>query len=352
MRLLCGLLGAQRFASILTGDSSLRSRPMRRVAEPLAAMGASIAGEAGARPGELYPPLRIAAAPGPLRGISYSLPIASAQVKSALLLAALYADGETRLSEPGPSRDHTERMLRYLGCPVATDGAGTTRLVPTGWDRRLEARPIDVPGDPSSSAFLVAAGLVVGAGPVMVRRVCVNPTRTGFLDALRAMGASIAETLTTEGGPEPVADLVARGGPAELTAADVSGELMVRSLDEIPILAVVAARASGTTWFRDAAELRVKESDRIATTAAMLRAFGVEVEERADAFAVQGMAGRPFKAARVDAAGDHRIAMAAAIAALAADGPSRIDDVANVATSFPTFVDLLQILGARIARSS
>jgi 3-phosphoshikimate 1-carboxyvinyltransferase len=335
MRLLCGVLAGQRFPTRLTGDASLVQRPMRRVAEPLGRMGARIRGEARTdRPGELYPPLAIDPAPGGLSGASIDLAIASAQVKSAILLAGLWAGGPVRVSEPGPTRDHTERMLAHMGAPLVTaDGAVT--LDPRGWSRRLAAGPVAVPGDPSSSAFLVAAALVAG-GRVAVEGVCLNPTRTGYLDVLAAMGAAIEREGEGEIGGEPAATLVAHGG-IDLRGAVVAGDLVVRAIDEVPILAVVAARAHGTTEFRDCAELRVKESDRIATTTAMLRALGVEVEERRDGMLVAGTGGRPFRACRIDAHGDHRIAMAGAIAALAADGPCRIDDVDNVATSFPSF---------------
>jgi 3-phosphoshikimate 1-carboxyvinyltransferase len=351
IRLLSGLLCAQPFGAALTGDDSLQRRPMRRVIDPLARMGAVIDGTPGARPGELYPPLRIAPAPGGLRGIDYALPIASAQVKSALLLAGLYAAGPTRLVEPGPSRDHTERMLAYLGAPVRSEPGGVTVLDPRDWDRRLAARPFDVPGDPSSAAFLVAAALVAGAAEVRVLRVCVNPTRVGFIDALLAMGVVVELANRAEAGGEPVADLVVRGPSPALRAAELGGDLVVRCIDEIPVLAVVAAMGEGTTWFRDAAELRVKESDRIATTAAMLRAFGVEAIERADALGVVGRGGARLLPARVDAVGDHRIAMSAAIAALAATGETVIDDVACVATSYPAFVADLTALGAELAEA-
>ncbi len=350
MRLLIGLLAAQPFASELTGDESLRGRPMRRVIDPLAAMGAVITGLPGKRAGDVYPPLRLAPAGG-LRGLDYALPMASAQVKSAILLAALYAEGATQLVEPGPSRDHTERMLRYLGAPVVSEAGGRTSFDPGAWDGSLAARPLDIPGDPSSAAFLVAAALVAGSrDEVRVRGVCVNETRTGFLDALAAMGADVALEDAGEACGEPIADLVVRGPRRGVAGTEVGGELLVRCLDEVPVLAVVAAMGEGTTWFRDAAELRVKESDRIATTAAMLRAFGVEVIEEPEAFAVVGRAGAPLAAAHVDAAGDHRIAMAAAVAALAADGDTRIDDVDNVATSYPGFPAAMASLGAELSR--
>lgn len=347
IRLLCGLFSGQKFGTTLTGDESLVGRPMRRVIDPLAAMGARIEGQPGRKPGELYPPLTVLGrAAAPLSGIDYALPIASAQVKSALILAALYAGGATRLVEPGPSRDHTERILAHMGAPIRVEAGGVVHVEPSGWDRHLSPVDFDVPGDPSSAAFIVAAGLLAGAAPVVVRNVCVNPTRSGFLDVLAAMGA-VVDQLPAQGGAEPTAHLRVDGPPARLRATSVAGDVTVRAIDEVPILAVVAARAEGVTEFRDAAELRVKESDRIATTVAMLRAFGVEVSEDRDGFSVRGTQ-EPFRSARIDAAGDHRIAMSAAVAALVADGPVHIDDVDNVATSFPSFVDLMVSLGAPI----
>ena len=348
MRLLAGLLAAQPFASTLVGDPYLSRRPMRRVVEPLAAMGAALTGQPGGRPGEIYPPLAVTPAAGRLRGLDYTLPVASAQVKSAVILAALHAEGATTVREPGPTRDHTERMLAALGAPVTRPSPGVIVVAPDGWDGRLAAQPFVVPGDPSSSAFLVAAGVVAGgAAGVTVRGVCMNPTRIGFLDALAAMGASVAAVSPREEGGEPVADLVAARAQG-LRGVTLGGELVVRAIDEVPVLAVVAAFADGTTVVRDAAELRVKESDRVAQTVRMLRAFGVEAEELPDGLVVQGAGGRRLSAGHVDAAGDHRIAMAAAVAAQAAGGDSRIDDVDNVATSFPSFVALMRGLGAVI----
>lgn len=346
MRLLCGLLAGQRFGSRLTGDPSLCRRPMRRVVAPLARMGAVIRGSGGAGD-DLYPPLELLGrGDEPLTAIDYPLPIASAQVKSAILLAGLYGDGCTRITEPGRSRDHTELMLAHMGAPVRVCGGGVVEIDPTGWDRRLHAGAFTVPGDPSAAAFLVVAGAIAGA-EVRIPGVGVNPTRTGFLDVVTAMGGRVVLEPADPGAAEPTAELVVRGGAA-LAATVIAGDLTVRSIDELPILAVLAARADGVTDFRDAGELRVKESDRIATTVAMLRGFGVTVEERQDGFAVEGRQ-EPLSATRVDAHGDHRIAMAAAVAALCADGPVRIDDVANVATSFPGFVAALGGLGAAIA---
>lgn len=356
IRLLCGLLAGQSFTARLGGDASLSSRPMRRVAEPLARMGARVEGEGRpGRPGEIYPPLTVHGARGAIRGIDELLPVASAQVKSAILLAGLYADGAVRVREPGPSRDHSERMLAHLGAPLRVEADGAVLLDVRGWERRLRTASLVVPGDPSSAAFLVAAALVVGADSVRIDGVCTNPTRTGFLDVLADLGATVEQIDAREVGGEPVADLVvaaAKSGWSALRAAEVAGSITVRSIDELPILSVVAARADGTTQIRDAAELRVKESDRIATTCAMLRAFGVEVEERPDGFAVRGRQDQRLSAAHIDSAGDHRIAMAAAVAALAADGPSRIEDVDNVATSYPGFAEALNRVAGRTVCTS
>jgi 3-phosphoshikimate 1-carboxyvinyltransferase len=352
MRLLAGLLAAQRFTTTLTGDEYLQRRPMRRVAEPLEAMGARVVGMDGKKPGELYPPLTILGAA--LKGICYEPPVASAQVKSAVLLAGLYAEGETFVREPGPSRDHTERMLRAMGAPitVGTPAPLVAGVAPSGWDRRLRSQRLVVPGDPSSAAFLIAAALVTGqigqGDRLRVEGVCVNSTRTGFLDALRSMGARIHEEALREEGGEPVADLVVEDLPeGGLRGVELGGDVVVRAIDEIPILAVVAARATGTTVVRDAAELRVKESDRVAATVRMLRVFGVDAEEREDGLVVHGQP-TPFTPAEVDSHGDHRIAMAGAVAALAASSPSLVNDVGNVATSFPTFASLLGALGATL----
>jgi 3-phosphoshikimate 1-carboxyvinyltransferase len=348
IRLLCGLLAGQRFQTTLVGDASLSRRPMRRVIEPLAAMGARITGTTSADTGlDVTPPLTIGPATGPLRAIDYALPMASAQVKTAILLAGLHADGATAVTEPGPSRDHSERMLAYLGAPLTTAGRRTV-IDTRGWNRRLAGDGFEVPGDPSSAAFLVAAALLAGAHEVRLPGICTNPTRTGFLDAIAAMGGAVTLEAARDAGPEPVADLVVRGPAPGLRATEIAGDLAVRAIDELPVLAVLAARAHGTTTVRDADELRVKESDRIATTCAMLRAFGITCEARPDGFVLEGRPDRPLTAARVHADGDHRIAMAAAIAALVADGPTEIDDADNVATSYPGFAAALTQLGAAI----
>jgi 3-phosphoshikimate 1-carboxyvinyltransferase len=350
IRLLCGLLAGQRFQTTLFGDDSLSKRPMRRVIEPLAKMGATITGQGGTPGGlDVTPPLVIGPAQGPLRALDYRLPMASAQVKTAVLLAGLYADGATIVTEPGPSRDHSERMLAYLGAPLTVTGRSTT-IDTRGWNRKLAGESFMVPADPSSSAFLVAAALLAGAGEVRLPGICVNPTRTGFLDAIAAMGGTVALEDQHHDGPEPVATLVVRGPAQDLVATEISGDLAVRSIDELPILAVIAARAKGTTVVKDAEELRVKESDRIATTCAMLRAFGIACEAHPDGFTVEGRPDRPLEPGRVHAEGDHRIAMAAAVAGLVASGPTTIDDADNVATSYPGFAAALSQLGAIISQ--
>ncbi len=345
IRLLCGLLAGQPFATTLFGDESLSKRPMRRVIEPLAAMRASITGHGTGA--DVTPPLTVGPATGRLAPLDYVLPMASAQVKTALLLAGLYADGDTAVTEPGPSRDHSERMLAYLGAPLTVSGRRTV-VSTRGWDRRLACDGFVVPSDPSSAAFLVAAALLVG-GEVRLPGICINPTRTGFLDAITAMGGHVGIEDARAAGPETIADLVISGPPQELHAITLGGDLAVRSIDELPILAVLAARARGTTVVRDAEELRVKESDRVESTCAMLRAFGIHCEARPDGFAVEGRPDQPFAAGRVHADGDHRIAMAAAVAGLVADGQTEIDDADNVATSYPGFASALADLGATVA---
>ena len=345
IRLLCGLLAGQRFATTLVGDESLSKRPMRRVIEPLQKMGGSITGQG--QGADVTPPLVVGPAQGRLTAIDYALPMASAQVKTAILLAGLYADGATIVTEPGPSRDHSERMLAYLGAPLVVTGRSTT-IDTRGWNRHLAGSGFEVPGDPSSSAFLVAAALVAGAREVRLPNICVNPTRTGFLDAIAAMGATVTLEDQRDAGPEPVATLVVRGAAHELRATEIAGDLAVRSIDELPILAVLAARAKGTTVVRDAEELRVKESDRIATTCKMLASFGIACEVRSDGFAVEGRSDRLLEPGRVHAEGDHRIAMAAAIAGLVATGETVIDDADNVATSYPGFAAALSGLGVSI----
>ncbi len=347
MRLLAGLLSAQRFGSRLVGDESLTRRPMGRVIEPLRARGAHIAGSSGKKPDALYPPLSIAplVEGEKLAGIEYAMPIASAQVKSCMLLAGLYAAGPTVIKEPVLSRDHTERMMLSLGVPLETAGS-MVALDPNGdWDHGWDGFEWHVPGDPSSAAFPAIAALLVPGSEVTIEGVCVNPTRTGLFDLMRIMGANAAFVPKGDGaGGEPVADLVVPHAPTRGTL--VGGELVVRMIDEVPVLTALAAVAQGTTEIRDAEELRVKESDRIAVMADVLRAFGVPCEELPDGMVVKG--GAKLHAARVTSHGDHRIAMTAALLGLVADGETIVDDVGCVDTSFPGFAALLRGLGASI----
>ena len=322
MRLMAGLLAGQRFDTRLVGDASLSRRPMRRVIEPLERMGAGI----GSRPGGL-PPLDVHGARA-LVGIDFQAPIASAQVKSAILLAGLYARGATTVREPQPTRDYTERMLAAFGYPVE-HAPGIARLQ---GGQRLRATDVSVPADFSSAAFFVVAASLVPGSDLLLPRVGMNPRRTGLLQVLRAMGADIAERHQAAQGGEPVADLRVRYAP--LHGIEVPREHVADMIDEFPVLFAAAACAQGRTSVSGAAELRVKESDRIAAMAAGLRALGIRVDERDDGATVHG---GTLRGGRVDSLGDHRIAMAFAVAAQCADGPVTIADVANVATSFPGF---------------
>ena len=335
MRLLSGVLAGQVFDSVLVGDASLSKRPMRRVTEPLALMGARI--ETGA---EGVPPLHIRGGQS-LRGIEYALPVASAQVKSALLLAGLYASGSTTISEPHPTRDYTERMLAAFGWPVEF-APGHVRL---DGGHRLQATRIDVPADFSSAAFFLVAACVVPGSELRIDAVGMNPRRIGLLQALRLMGADIREESRREQGGEPVADLVVRH--AALHGIEVPEALVPDMIDEFPALFIAAACADGRTVIRGAAELRVKESDRIATMAAGLRTLGVVIEETPDGAVIDGRAGQGnlFDGGVIDSHGDHRIAMSFAIAAQLARGDVRIRDTANVATSFPGFEALATRIG-------
>ena len=348
MRLLAGVLAAQRFASELVGDASLSRRPMARVATPLRLRGARIEGRIDPRrPGEITAPLVVGPLPAPhvLSTLEYELPVSSAQVKSALLLSGLWADGPTYVKEPLVSRDHTERMLRALGVPVRSVG-GVVELDARAWSGILPAFSIEVPGDLSAAAFLVVAAQLVPQSRVDVRRVGLNPTRTGLLEILRDMGGALEIAPSGDEMGEPLGDL--RAGAASLFAVRTGGERVTRAIDEIPILCALAARARGKTEIGDAAELRVKESDRLATMASVLAAFGVRCEERPDGLLIEGIPDRPLKAATVASRGDHRVAMTAAVLSLVADGPTRVLDVGCIGTSFPRFAGTLRALGARV----
>lgn len=348
MRLLAGLLVGQRFAARLVGDGSLSRRPMERVARPLRLRGGRIEGRIDPRRvGEITAPLDVGPLPAPhvLSGLEYDLPIPSAQVKSAILLSGLYAAEPTYVREPIVSRDHTERMLCALGVPVRAVGAMVELDAPS-WSGEISPMDLAVPGDLSAASFLIAAAQIVPGSRVTARRVGLNPTRAGLLEALRDMDGVFAAEARGEELGEPIGDLHA--GAAELRAARVGGEVAARAIDELPILCALAARARGITELRDAAELRVKESDRIAAMAEVLRAFGVGCEERPDGIVIEGRPEGPLAAADVESRGDHRVAMAAAVLGLVAAGPTRVRDAACIATSFPRFVGTLRALGARI----
>lgn len=331
MRLLAGLLAGQPFFSVLTGDATLRRRPMGRVAEPLSAMGARLDGRGGGR----LPPITVRG--GALRAIDFDSPVASAQVKTALMLATLQAEGEMRFYEPSRSRDHTERMLGAMGVRMrAIEEAGRPGvLLPGG--QVPDAVDVEIPGDISSAAFFLVGAAIVPGSELLLQNVGVNPTRAGVLEVLAQMGADVQTLNPREAGGEPVADLLVRAGP--LRAFSIGGDLIPRLIDEVPVLAVAAAFAEGESVVRDAAELRVKESDRAAATVAGLRAIGVEAEELPDGLVVRG---GPVTGGEVQARGDHRIAMAFAIAGCAATGSVRVEDADNIATSFPEFPSLLE----------
>ena len=346
IRLMAGLLAGQDFFTVLTGDESIRRRPMGRVVKPLRAMGATIAGRKG---GELAP---LAITGTRLKGMSYESPVASAQIKSSLLFASLYADGLTTISEPRLSRDHTERMFAYFGIPFHRDGCTV----------RIEGRPsirwsgktVVVPGDLSAAAFFIVGASIVPDSDVTVLSVGMNPTRTGLLDILRQMGAHIEVLNPREEAGEPVADLRVRSMP--LRGVQIGPEQIPQTIDEFPILCVAAAVADGETVITGAEELRVKESDRIATMAAELRAMGARIEERPDGMVIQGLgrkgANGTLTGATCASHGDHRVAMSVAIGALTAAQPTQIQDTACIETSFPNFdrklLELLTDSGKRL----
>ncbi len=336
MRLFMGLLCGQDFSSRLIGDASLTRRPMERVAAPLRLMGARIDTQGGRPPVVLHGHAR-------LEAIDYTLPMASAQVKSAILLAALQARGRTRVTEPAATRDHTERMLAAFGARVSRSGA-TVEL--TG-GQALRGASIEVPGDFSSAAFFIVAGCLGAGEGLTVRRVGINPTRTGLLAMLRLMGAQLSVRPLPDAGREPLADIQVRASP--LQGATIPPELVPLAIDELPILFIAAACARGETVVTGAAELRVKESDRLAVMAEGLAALGISCQLLADGIRIQG--GR-LGGGRVDSHGDHRIAMAFAIASLRASGPIQIDDVANVGTSFPGFPDAARHVGLSLTELS
>ena len=329
MRLMAGLLSGQDFDSVLTGDASLSGRPMQRIITPLARMGATIASNDGC------PPLKISGR-SPLTAIDYRLPVASAQVKSAILLAGLYAEGTTSVLEPAVTRDHTERMLTAMGADL---DAGSGRVAIAG-GQTLQGCSIQVPADLSSAAFIILAALIAEDANVLIESVGVNPTRTGVIDILQGMGADLSLENPRLLGQEPVADIRVRS--SQLLGGPVDPGLVSLAIDEFPVLFAAAAVASGKTAFSGIGELRVKESDRIAAMAAGLRALGISVDESDDGAVVQG--GR-LSGGTVESHGDHRIAMALAVAASVAEAPVVVRDIAAVDTSFPGFADCMATLG-------
>jgi len=337
-RLMSGILAAQPFDSRIDGDDSLRTRPMDRVQIPLSQMGAQVTG----RGDRCCLPLAFVAHPSLLRAIDYAMPVASAQVKSCVLLAGLYADGVTSVTERALSRNHTELMLGAFGAEVSSiempDGSFKSAICP---EPRLRGQEIEVPGDISSAAYFIAAALLVPGSEVLVRGVGVNPTRDGFLRVVRAMGADVTPARSYLCGLEPCADLIVRAG--RLTGTTVEGAIIPTLIDELPMIAALAATADGETVIRDAAELRVKESDRIEVMAQALGAMGADITATADGFVIRGR--ERLTGAAVDPHLDHRAAMSLSVAALAADGETTVRDADCVRISCPTFYEDLAALG-------
>ena len=323
MRLISGILSAQDFDVTLTGDASIQKRPMKRIMDPLSRMGASIK----SLPGNGCAPLYIQGRP--LTGIHYASPVASAQVKSSVLLAGLYADGETAVTEPSLSRDHTERMLGLFGADIASEGT-TARITPA---RELFAADIQVPGDISSAAYFIAAGLIVPGSQILIKNVGINPTRAGILEVCRKMGGDIRMLNRNEGRGEPTADLLVTH--SSLKGTVIEGDIIPTLIDELPVIAAMACFAEGETIIRDASELKVKESNRIAVMAQNLTAMGAQVRETEDGLRILG--GRPLHGAVIDSHDDHRIAMTFAVAALCSQGETKIQGRECVNISYPAF---------------
>ena len=354
MRLLTGLFAGLGFKTILTGDKSLSGRPMNRVIQPLTTMGACINSQDGKAPLIINPKNQT---PN-LHGIHYQSPIASAQVKSSILLAGLNADGITSVSEPEKSRDHTERMLKYFGAELYIEDL-TISLNGPNSKNSLMGQKINIPSDISSAAFFLVAGAILENAELRLSKVGINPTRTGVLDALKLMNVKFSLENIDEAGAEPIADILISS--SEIKGALINGDLIPRLIDEIPVLAILASQASGTTTISDAEELRVKESDRVYTTINLLKALGIEVQEKPDGMIIQGQNKKPFNPSKTpwqdlnehsyyvsddkivfDSHGDHRLAMSAAIAGLYSTKPIEIHQVEFVNTSFPSFFEILQ----------
>ncbi len=338
LRLLAGIMAGQDFPSVLDGSAQLRRRPMKRITDPLGLMGADIESNGGRCPLHIRP--------AKLRGITYEMPIASAQVKSAILLAGLYGDAPTTVIQPGPARDHTERMLRALGAEIREDGVdGNTITVHP--NANLSPLDITVPGDASSAAFLLVAALLTPNSDLLISGVNLNPTRAGLLDVLDEMGANIEVSNLAEQAGEPIGDI--RVKTSALRGIEIGGEMVVRMIDEFPILMVAALQAEGETLVRDARELRVKETDRIAVMAAELRKLGAEIEERDDGFRIIGP--QHLTGGQVDGHDDHRIAMSLTVAGLNAAEGAIVTDAACAGDSFPGFAETLMRCGANIITS-
>jgi 3-phosphoshikimate 1-carboxyvinyltransferase len=338
-RLLCGILAAHPLFAVMTGDASLRGRPMRRVTDPLSACGARFASREGGRL-----PLAIEGAAEALP-LEYRVPVPSAQVKSALLLAGLNARGTTRVEEPEATRDHSENMLRHFGAEIRVERVGSGRVIELRGQPELRAADVAVPGDPSSAAFPLVAALLVPGSRLKIAGVGLNPLRTGLLTTLEEMGARITWSNSRQQGGELVGDLIVSHG--SLSAVDVPSERAPTMIDEYPVLAVAAACAGGVTRMRGLRELRVKESDRLAATASMLRECGVRAEIEGDDLIVHGTGAPPAGGARVVTRMDHRMAMSALVLGLATSEPVAIDDARFVETSFPGFAELMAGIGAR-----
>ena len=330
-RLMTGILSGQTFITKLTGDASIQKRPMKRVVEPLKLMGGRFSG--------VNAPLIIF--PGKLKGMTHTMTVPSAQVKSALILAGLYAKGKTTVVEAAPTRDHTERMLKSFGADLAVTLVGKKNKIVLTPGKKLKGQAVEVPGDISSSAFFIIAALIVPGSKITIKNICINPTRTGILDVLLSMGASITLKNKKTLSGEPVADLEVKY--SELKGVTIDGDTVVRMIDEVPILSVAAACAKGQTIIKDAEELRVKESDRIKSTVEMLNEFGVTVEEKVDGMIITGKPGFAInKKVKINAYFDHRIAMAAAVMGLLNKKETTISDDSCIATSFPGFLEHLQ----------
>ncbi|MFT5193447.1 MAG: 3-phosphoshikimate 1-carboxyvinyltransferase [Candidatus Promineifilaceae bacterium] len=336
IRLLAGVMAGQRFASVLDGSEQLRKRPMKRIADPLAQMGANIKTTEGNAP--------IFIEPAELKPFIYEMPVASAQVKSCVLLAGMYTDGITGVIQPGAARDHTERMLNAMGADVRTENTEKGELITIRQIQELQAIDLTVPADISSAAFPLVAAAIIPHSEITVENCGQNETRTGILDILEAMGAELTVTNPSSIGGESSGDL--KISFSEMHGTQVGGSVVVRAIDEFPILAVALSQAAGVSSVRDAADLRVKEVDRISVLAGELRKMGVEMEEVADGFNINGPV--RLHGADVDSHDDHRLGMSLAIAALAADSPTTIREANCIADSFPGFVETMNALGARM----